>query len=135
MRAVGTRPSTITTTPGVRQAAAKGAARADPVHQHLQALGQVPFLPPSVGGWPGGTSWLTPSAQLDRLALAQAVVAQATIPAGPTGPNAQIDWARQVLGVDGFGPRSTDALRDVSGGDPRQVLTVAALTPEYVIST
>jgi hypothetical protein len=40
-----------------------------------------------------------------------------------------------VLGVDAFGPRSTDALRDVAGGDPRSVLTVAALTPEYVIST
>ncbi len=135
MRAVGTRPSSVTTAPRARQVANAAGPRTDPVHQHLQALGQVPFLPPSVGGWPGGTSWLTPSAQLDRLALAQAVVAHATIPAGPSGPNAQIDWARQVLGVDAFGPRSTDALRDVAGGDPRQVLTVAALTPEYVIST
>ncbi|MCD2191886.1 DUF1800 domain-containing protein [Actinomycetospora endophytica] len=135
MRAVGTRPSSVTTAPRARPVAATAAARADPVHQHLQALGQVPFLPPSVGGWPGGTSWLTPSAQLDRLALAQAVIAHAAIPPGPTGPNAQIDWARQVLGVDAFGPRSTDALRDVAGGDPRSVLTVAALTPEYVIST
>ena len=136
MRAVGTRPSTVTTAPRTGQLLAKAAAaKADPVHQHLQSLGQVPFLPPSVGGWPAGTAWLTPSAQLDRMALAQAVVAQATIPPGPTGPNAQIDWARQTLGVDAFGPRSTDALRDVAGGDPRAVLTVAALTPEYVIST
>jgi uncharacterized protein (DUF1800 family) len=132
MRAVGTRPSTVTGAPRARRAATARAA--DPVHQHLQALGQVPFLPPSVGGWPGGPAWLTPSAQLDRLALAQAVVAAATIPAGPAGPNAQIDWARQTLGIDAFGPRSTDALRDVAGGDPRTVLTVAALTPEYVIS-
>ena len=135
MRAVGTRPSSLTAAPHARQTANPAALAADPVHRHLQALGQIPFLPPSVGGWPGGTSWLTPSAQLDRLALAQAAVAQATIPAGPSGPNAQLDWARQVLGVDAFGPRSTDALRDVAGGDPRQVLTLAALTPEYVIST
>ena len=135
MRAVGTRPSTVTTAPRARRVAAAAARAADPVHQHLAALGQVPFLPPSVGGWPAGTAWLTPSAQLDRMALAQAVVAEATIPAGPTGPNAQVDWARQTLGVDAFGPRSTDALRDVAGGDPRTVLTVAALTPEYVIST
>lgn len=136
MRAVGARPSTVTTAPRARQVAAAAASRAaDPVHQHLQALGQVPFLPPSVGGWPAGTAWLTPSAQLDRLALAQAVLVHATIPPGPTGANAQIDWARQVLGVDAFGPRSTDALRDVAGGDPRSVLALAALTPEYVIST
>ena len=130
MRALGTRPSTVTIPP--RRPTAKPA---DPVHQHLQALGQVPFRPPSVGGWPAGTSWLTPSAQLDRLALAEAVVAHATIPPGPSGPNAQIDWARQALGVDAFGPRSTDALHSVAGADPRAVLAVAALTPEYVIST
>jgi uncharacterized protein (DUF1800 family) len=136
MRAVGARPSTVTTAPRAKPAVAKAAvAKTDPVHQHLQALGQVPYLPPSVGGWPAGTSWLTPSAQLDRLSLAESVVAHATIPPGPGGANAQIDWARQVLGIDAFGPRSTDALRDVAGGDPRTVLTVAALTPEYVIST
>ncbi|WP_433800148.1 DUF1800 domain-containing protein [Actinomycetospora sp. CA-084318] len=128
MRAVGAQPGTVTTAPRGRRRAG------DPVHQHLDALGQVPFRPPSVGGWPAGTAWLTPSAQLDRMALAQAVVAHATIPPGPAGPNAQIDWARRTLGVDAFGPRSTDALRDVAGGDPRAVLTVAALTPEYVIS-
>ncbi|WP_018334183.1 DUF1800 domain-containing protein [Actinomycetospora chiangmaiensis] len=130
MRAVGASPSTVTTPPRGR------GRQGDPVHQHLEALGQVPFRPPSVGGWPAGTAWLTPSAQLDRLALAQAVVAHATVPPGPAGPNARIDWARQVLGIDAFGPRSTDALRDVAGGpDARTVLAVAALTPEYVIST
>ena len=49
--------------------------------------------------------------------------------------NAQIDWARQVLGGDAWSARSVDALRSVAGGDPRQVLTVAALTPEYVVSS
>nr|WP_246326280.1 DUF1800 domain-containing protein [Actinomycetospora corticicola] len=129
MRAVGAQPSTVTTT--VRKG--RG-AQGDPVHQHLEALGQVPFRPPSVGGWPAGTAWLTPSAQLDRMALARAVVTHATLPPGPSGANARIDWARRTLGVDAFGPRSTDALRDVAGGDPRAVLVVAALTPEYVIS-
>ncbi|GLZ50505.1 DUF1800 domain-containing protein [Actinomycetospora sp. NBRC 106378] len=129
MRAVGAQPSAVTTPPRGRRR-----GQGDPVHQHLEALGQVPFRPPSVGGWPAGTAWLTPSAQLDRMALAQAVVARATVPPGPTGANAQLDWARQTLGVDAFGPRSTDALRDVAGGDPRTVLAVAALTPEYVIS-
>ena len=125
MRAVGARSSTVEPT----------AKRTGPLRTHLTELGQIPFQPPSVGGWPAGTAWLTPSAGLSRLALAQAVVARATIPRGPSGANAQLDWARRVLGVDAWSPRSTDALRGVAGGDPRQVLTVAALTPEYVVST
>ena len=37
-------------------------------------LGQVPFAPPNVGGWPAGTPWLTTASALARLNLARAVV-------------------------------------------------------------
>ena len=33
----------------------------------LRALGQVPFRPPSVGGWPSGAAWLTTSSVQARL--------------------------------------------------------------------
>ena len=33
----------------------------------LDALGQVPFRPPSVGGWPGGIAWLSTAATKERL--------------------------------------------------------------------
>lgn len=33
----------------------------------LDLLGQGPFLPPNVGGWPRGTHWVTPSQQLARI--------------------------------------------------------------------
>jgi uncharacterized protein (DUF1800 family) len=32
----------------------------------LNAMGQVPFLPPNVGGWPSGLGWIGPSATLER---------------------------------------------------------------------
>ena len=39
----------------------------------LTGLGQVPFLPPDVGGWPGGSPWLTTASALSRLRLARAL--------------------------------------------------------------
>ncbi|GAA4788241.1 DUF1800 domain-containing protein [Actinomycetospora chlora] len=132
MRAVGVRASAVVAAPGGRP----GRPRRDPLVTQLTALGQVPFRPPSVGGWPAGPAWLTPSAGLSRLALAEAVVAGSPLPPGPAGAAARIDWARQVLGVDAWSPRSLAALQQVAGeADPRRTLTVAALTPEYVVST
>lgn len=32
----------------------------------LNAMGQVPFLPPNVGGWPSGLGWMGPSGLLER---------------------------------------------------------------------
>ncbi|MEV6491663.1 DUF1800 domain-containing protein, partial [Actinoplanes sp. NPDC051633] len=37
----------------------------------LRALGQVPFRPPSVGGWPAGPAWLTTSSAQARLKAGQ----------------------------------------------------------------
>ncbi|WP_192909458.1 DUF1800 domain-containing protein [Gandjariella thermophila] len=100
----------------------------------LRGLGQVPFQPPSVGGWPGGAAWLTTSAGLARLHLAQLLVQHGDVTAVASAPPAgRIDAARALLGVDAFGQRTTEALRRVTG-DPRQLLAVAACAPEYVVS-
>jgi uncharacterized protein (DUF1800 family) len=47
----------------------------------LAALGQVPFRPPSVGGWPGGAAWLSTAATRARLSFARAVTAAADLDA------------------------------------------------------
>lgn len=36
----------------------------------LEALGQLPYLPPNVGGWPDGDRWLAPGSVLGRLSMA-----------------------------------------------------------------
>ncbi len=119
---------------GVR-ASALPATGATSLASRMTELGQVPFRPPSVGGWPPATSFLTPAGGLTRLAIAETVLAHATIPPGPATPAAQLDWAQAVLGVDAWSARTATALRGVAGGDPRQLLAVAAVTPEYMVST
>ena len=45
----------------------------------LQALGQVPFYPPSVGGWPSGQAWLSTAAADLRFAAAAALAKKADL--------------------------------------------------------
>ncbi|HTI24048.1 MAG TPA: DUF1800 domain-containing protein [Kutzneria sp.] len=92
----------------------------------LRGLGQVPFEPPSVGGWPAAQSWLTTSAGLARLHLAQLIAAHADV-SHITSTAA----AGQALGVDTWSQRSTAALADLKGAE---LVAMAACTPEYVVS-
>ncbi|WP_328647883.1 DUF1800 domain-containing protein [Amycolatopsis sp. NBC_00348] len=98
----------------------------------LRGLGQVPFLPPSVGGWAAGGAWLTTSAGVARLHLAQLVAAHADlgVVAKASDKAAAIG---ELLGVDAWSDRTRAALAGVAG-DVRQLATVAACAPEYVVS-
>jgi uncharacterized protein (DUF1800 family) len=100
----------------------------------LRALGQLPFEPPNVGGWPADTAWLTTSAALTRLHLAQAVAAKAdvtTITNASTPVRAEA--VRRLLGVDAWTPRTSAALAKVTD-NPRDLLAIAACAPEFVVS-
>jgi uncharacterized protein (DUF1800 family) len=93
----------------------------------LRGMGQLPYRPPSVGGWPAGASWLTTSAGVTRLQLAQQLAKKADL-AAVKDANAVAD----LLGVDGWSERTRTALAGVK--DPAQLTAVAACAPEYVVS-
>ena len=101
----------------------------------LAGMGQLPFRPPSVGGWSAGGAWLTTSAALSRTAVARAVAGAAALPAELTSaPPAQRPEAlRRLLGVEAWSARTAQALGTVSDDWP-SALTVAACSPEYVVS-
>lgn len=101
----------------------------------LRQMGQTPFTPPSVGGWPAGRAWLTTATSIARTQLARAVAQQHKSVAAATGssPVARLDGLRRLLGVDAWTDRTVTALNLV-GDDPIAGLTVAACSPEYVVS-
>lgn len=101
----------------------------------LKALGQVPFKPPNVGGWPAGAPYITPTATVARVRFATALLSGGKLAAvddPPSGTNARLEWARATLGVDAWSARTRTALSPIS--DPRQLLIAAAVSPEYVVS-
>ncbi|GAA1557312.1 DUF1800 domain-containing protein [Kribbella lupini] len=90
----------------------------------LRGMGQVPFRPPSVGGWPSGASWLTTSAGVTRLQVAQLLAKAADLDS--------VTDVQALLGVDGWSTRTKAALGSLK--DPVQLTAVAACAPEYVVS-
>ncbi|GLZ51703.1 DUF1800 domain-containing protein [Actinomycetospora sp. NBRC 106378] len=101
----------------------------------LKALGQTPFRPPNVGGWPAGAPYITPTATVARVRFAAVLLTGGTLGSvddPPSGTNARAEWARATLGVDAWSARTRAALSQVA--DPRQLLIVAAVSPEYVVS-
>ncbi|NJC73148.1 DUF1800 domain-containing protein [Planosporangium thailandense] len=104
--------------------------------QDLEQLGQVPFAPPNVGGWPSGAAWLTTSAIQVKLRMADALAAQAapaTIAALAAVPAAQRPEAlARLLVVDAFTDR-TRAVLAKSAGNVRQLIALGLASPEYAV--
>jgi uncharacterized protein (DUF1800 family) len=92
----------------------------------LKDLGQLPFAPPSVGGWPAGGSWLTSAAAQVRLGLAGTLATLAAV------EKLTPDEVAYILCVDGWTDRTYSVLRDVK--DPRHLLTLGMASPEYLVT-
>jgi uncharacterized protein (DUF1800 family) len=97
----------------------------------LRGMGQVPFLPPSVGGWPSGAAWLTTSAALSRLQVARLLTARADL--GGLSTSDPVAAIGALLGVDGWSERTRSALGKLTR-QPAQLAAVAATAPEYTVS-
>jgi uncharacterized protein (DUF1800 family) len=101
---------------------------------HLQGLGQVPFNPPNVGGWPFDDGWLTTAASYTRLQFARWVTAHGDISAVADEPAAgRADAAAYLLSVDAWGAQTRVALAQVAQ-NPAALMTLALCAPEYVVN-
>ncbi|MBR7833207.1 DUF1800 domain-containing protein [Actinospica durhamensis] len=104
------------------------------LRQVLNGLGQVPFSPPNVGGWPSGQLWLTTAAAQARIDLAHWAATTGDISAvADAAPSARIEAAAHLLGLDAFSARTTAALSDVVGAPP-DLVELALLSPEYLVN-
>ena len=101
---------------------------------YLDKLGQVPFNPPNVGGWPAGEAWLSSATAQYRIAFATWLIKQSELRVLKSLTPAQrmlqsADW----LGVAEWSPRTKNALRDAQA-DPAQFALLALCSPEYLVS-
>jgi len=101
---------------------------------YLDKLGQVPFNPPNVGGWPAGEAWLSSATAQYRLAFAAWLIKQSSLTALNQIPKElrvlkSADW----LGVPEWSSRTQSALRSALD-DPAQFVLLALCSPEYIVS-
>ena len=80
---------------------------------HLDAMGQVPYFPPTVAGWEGGLSWLNTNTALARFSFVATLVSQATITdVVGESPAAAYDRAYAAVGQPWLAPATQTALHD-----------------------
>ena len=100
----------------------------------LQKLGQVPFSPPNVGGWPAAEAWLSSATAQYRISFATWLVKQSDLRVLKSlTPAQRMTQSANWLGVPEWSPRTKAALRDTQS-DPAQFALLALCSPEYIVS-
>jgi len=98
----------------------------------LAELGQVPFDPPSVGGWGQNTYWLSTAAALARWQFARRLAEIADISMVADAPRrSRPDAAGQLLSIPTWSATTAKTLSQASS-NPEQVVTLALVSPEFV---
>ncbi|WP_460606081.1 DUF1800 domain-containing protein [Jatrophihabitans fulvus] len=98
----------------------------------LDELGQLPFFPPSVGGWPSGPVWLSTAAAELRFRTAGRLAAGADLDDVGGSTTARLEAVAHRLGVAAWSPRSLAVLKGAAA-QPRRLVAVALNTPEYLV--
>ena len=107
-------------------------AHPDGVLAVLAGLGQVPFNPPSVGGWGQNSYWLSTAAALTRWQFAARLSAEADLSlVADTGGRSRVEAAAQLLSVPSWSSTTAKVLAGAVG-NPANLVTLALVSPEYV---
>ncbi|WP_019929265.1 DUF1800 family protein [Nocardia sp. BMG111209] len=100
----------------------------------LRSLGQLPFHPPDVGGWPRGPGWMSSAAAQIRLTATTTLLKRADpTPISAAGRSDRIDAAGHLLGIADWSDRSAKVLA-TAVADPVRLAVLALNTPEYLTS-
>jgi uncharacterized protein (DUF1800 family) len=109
-------------------------ARVKMVDATLRTLGQRPFYPPSVGGWPSGEVWLSTASAGARLRAATQLAHAGDLSSiDSAGAGDRIDAVGYLIGVGEWSDRTTKALQPLVRRPP-QLVAAAVNTPEYLTS-
>jgi uncharacterized protein (DUF1800 family) len=99
----------------------------------LKALGQLPFYPPNVSGWPSGKAWLSTSAAKTRVQAAGLLAQAGNLDAvAAAAPAERVDAIRYLLGLPAFTGRTASHLSTLTG-NPRRLVAAALLCPENLV--
>jgi uncharacterized protein (DUF1800 family) len=100
----------------------------------LSQMGQLPFNPPNVGGWPYGQAWLSGVAFQYRFELAQGIVTAGDLSPLSVPKSKMVQACADWLGVPEWSRRTGSALAAATE-TPSELVLAALLSPEYVVST
>ncbi len=104
----------------------------DGAEELLFALGQVPFAPPDVAGWPANGAWLSTASARLRLEGATYLAGVADLSSLSSTPkDRRVQAIGRLLAVERWGSATLAALESVAS-DPARLLALALVSPEFM---
>ncbi|MEP6798707.1 MAG: DUF1800 domain-containing protein [Lapillicoccus sp.] len=100
----------------------------------FRALGQIPFYPPSVAGWPSGQAWLSTASAQTRFGAATRLAAAGNLDSIEKAEvGSRVEAVRHLLGIPTLSDRTVVALR-TAAKDPQRLVATALVSPEYLVN-
>jgi uncharacterized protein (DUF1800 family) len=99
----------------------------------LSQMGQLPFNPPNVGGWPYGEAWLSGVAFQYRFETVAQLINTADLSALNVPRSQMVQACADWLGIPEWSRRTASTLA-ASSATPSDMATLALLSPEYMVS-
>lgn len=100
----------------------------------LTVMGQRPFYPYDVSGWPRGQAWLSTTSTAARVWAANKFVPMGNISiVAQAGTQDRVDAAGYLLGIGAWSDSTAAALKPLAG-NPVRLVIAAVNTPEYLTS-
>jgi uncharacterized protein (DUF1800 family) len=104
------------------------------IYAALNGLGQKPFYPPDVAGWPIGRVWVSTASTVQQVLLAGELAKRGDISMVESAPSIdRLDAVGYLIGVGAWSDRTSAALKPFVG-NPLNLFTAAVNTPEYLTS-
>lgn len=98
----------------------------------LKVMGQRPFSPPDVDGWPQGRVWLSNTSAAARFWAADRFVPTGDLSTvADAAPSYRVDAAGYLLGIGAWSDTTAAALQPLAG-NPVRLVAAAVNTPEYL---
>jgi uncharacterized protein (DUF1800 family) len=100
----------------------------------MDSMGQFPFNPPSVGGWPYDEAWLTAASTQYRMDMTWYLLQHGHLdPVTSVAKGKMVEAAADWLGVPQWSTRTERSLKQALS-DPVRFTTLALCSPEYLVS-
>jgi uncharacterized protein (DUF1800 family) len=100
----------------------------------MRALGQLPFLPPNVSGWPSGQAWLSTASAATRVQTATFLARAGRLDAVQSAPAAgRVEAVAHLLGIPAFTNRTLAELKTHTD-DPQRLVAMALVAPENLVT-
>ena len=99
----------------------------------MRALGQLPFFPPNVSGWPSGQAWLSTASATTRVQTAAFLARAGDLgPVQSTSPSGRVDAVAHLLGIPAVSDRTLAELKTHTD-DPQRLVAMALVSPENLV--